>query len=99
MDQEKYKEMYKQAKLFDEDLNRDDIAFQLPCDFDRENLKSPCYYKPCQKDDTDPKCLRFILDYCVVFEDCGCVIHLPLLLNKLGKYEYEDIKNMETDFG
>ena len=72
---------------------------QLPCDFDRQNVKSPCSFEPCQEDEEDLKCVRYILDYCEVFQDRGCVIHLPHLLNKLDKGKYEELKSLETDFG
>lgn len=62
-------------------------------------MKSPCYNKPCQKDDNDLECLRYILDYCGVFQDRGCIIQLPHLLNKLDASEYEVLKNMDTNFG
>ena len=83
----------------EQDLKQEYIASQLPCDFDRENLKSPCYFKPCQRDDNDLKCLRYLLDYCGAFQDRGCIIQLPHLLNKLEKNEYSILKSMETDFG
>ena len=91
----------KKAKLSRKDLSQGiegDIASQLPCDFDRENLKSPCYFKQCQMDEEDLKCIRYILDYCGKFEDRGCVIQLPHLLNKLAKIDYKTLKSMESDF-
>ena len=94
----KYKEDLKQVKLSGEDLTEEYSVSQLPCDFDRENMKSPCYFKPCQKDDNHFKCLRYLLDYCGEFQDRGCVIQLPHLLNKLDRSEYKELKSMETDF-
>ena len=98
-DHEKYREELRQANsLSRQDLVEKYSASQLPCDFDRENMKSPCYFKQCQIDDNDLKCLRYLLDYCGEFQDRGCIIQLPHLLNKLGKSEYKVLKTMETDF-
>lgn len=98
-DHEKYQENFKRAKLSELDFNEMFISSQIPCDFDRENIKSPCHFKACQKDDNDLKCLRYMLDYCWVFEDRGCVIQLPHLLNKLTENDYSRLKGMETEFG
>jgi lysine-specific demethylase 8 len=70
----------------------------FPCDFDRSNLKSPCQYKPCLEDDEVLNCVRYMLDYCAAYEDRGCVIKLPHLLNKKSKEEYKEIKEMNSDF-
>ena len=71
---------------------------EMPCDFDRSNKKSPCHYEKCHDDDSDPGCVRYVLDYCLAFDDRGCVIQLPHLLNKLSNEEYNEIQNMKSDF-
>ena len=68
------------------------------CDFDYENLKSPCHYKACQKDDEDLRCVRYALDYCHEFRDRGCIVQLPQLLNKVGRKEYGIIQEMTSDY-
>lgn len=52
----------------------------------------------CFKDDNNLKCVRFVLEYCAVFEDRGCVSVLPHLLNKLYSSDYQDIIKLESDF-
>ena len=89
--------MYKQAKLLGKSRIEISPAF-LPCNFDRENMKCPCHYGPCQLDDTANRCIRYTLDYCTAFHDRGCAIQLPQLLNKLDRESYATIKTMVSDF-
>ncbi|CAH1253850.1 KDM8 [Branchiostoma lanceolatum] len=66
------------------------------CDFDRTNPLNPC--PMCMDDDADQRCIRYILDYCQVYQDRGCVVQLPQLLNKISKEEFENIAAMESPF-
>ena len=68
------------------------------CNFDRSNKKSPCNYAKCSDDESDPSCIRYILDYCLAYNDRGCVIQLPQLLNKLTSDEYNNVKTIKSDF-
>ncbi|XP_031573173.1 uncharacterized protein LOC116307162 [Actinia tenebrosa] len=68
------------------------------CDFDRFNPKSPCHYKPCFEDDELLECVKYMLGYCDAFEDRGCVIQLPHVMNKKSKEELKQIKEMKGDF-
>ena len=52
-----------------------------PCSFDKTNKKSPCYFERCDNEE-DLKCIKYILEYCGMFEDRGCVVNKPQLLNK-----------------
>ena len=63
------------------------------CDFDITNKKSPCYFK--RGEEEDPKYIRYMLDYCNVYEDRGCVINKPQLLNKLDGETLDEIKSMK----
>lgn len=51
------------------------------CSFDRTNKKSPCHFERCDNEE-DLKCIKYILEYCGAFEDRGCVVNKPQLLNK-----------------
>ncbi|XP_078608121.1 bifunctional peptidase and (3S)-lysyl hydroxylase Jmjd7-like [Branchiostoma floridae x Branchiostoma japonicum] len=66
------------------------------CDFDRTNPLNPCPF--CADDDAVPQCIRYILDYCQVYQDRGCVVQLPQLLNKQTKEDFEIIAAMESPF-
>ncbi|XP_078590152.1 uncharacterized protein LOC144870229 isoform X1 [Branchiostoma floridae x Branchiostoma japonicum] len=68
------------------------------CVFDDKNPKCPCFYAPCMEDDATPRCVRYILDYCHGFEDRGCVIELPQLLNKLYKRDFEKLAQIKSDY-
>ena len=70
----------------------------IPCDFDYTNKKSPCHFSECWEDDNTKKCIRYILDYCLSFDDRGCVDQLPQLMNKLGSSQYKEIQQMPSDF-
>ena len=59
---------------------------EAPCFFDRANKKSPCHYSPCQNEE-DLKCVKYVLEYCGAYEDRGCVVNKPQLLNKKGHEE------------
>ena len=60
------------------------IFFQTePCNFDELNKQSPCHFPTCYEDAESAECIRYILDYCNQWEDRGCVIELPQLLNKV----------------
>ena len=43
-------------------------------------------------------CIRYMLDYCQLYEDRGCVIELPQMLNKRSNDEFEMIKNVPSKF-
>ena len=68
------------------------------CHFDRTNEKSPCHYRLCLENDEDKRCIRYVLDYCFHYEDRGCVVELPALMNKLSSSAYGDIKQMASEF-
>ena len=71
-----------QLRLKEEDTNS-------PCDFDRQNKKSPCFFS--DTDPENPQYIRYVLDYCSEFQDRGCVINKPQLLRKLTGKEFQDI--------
>ncbi|KAI8480976.1 hypothetical protein Bbelb_390800 [Branchiostoma belcheri] len=66
------------------------------CDFDRTNPLNPC--PVCMDDEARHHCIRYILDYCQVYQDRGCVVQLPQLLNKQTKEDFESIATMESPF-
>ncbi|KAI8486835.1 hypothetical protein Bbelb_353430 [Branchiostoma belcheri] len=68
------------------------------CLFDDQNPKCPCHYDPCLEDDADPQCIRYVLDYCLYFEDRGCITELPQLLNKLYKTDFEKLSQTKSDY-
>ena len=80
----------------DENLQDVDIQKAIACDFDRENKLSPCFNKYClQHGSSHTKCIRYMLDYCSYFEDRGCVVNKPQLLNKLDGDKLHRIANMK----
>ena len=82
------------------DLNKPENKDLNPCDFDYKNQKSPCHFESCrnQEDEENTKCIRYILDYCLHYDDRGCVDQLPQLMNKLGSSQYKEIQQMQSDF-
>ena len=82
------------------DLNKPENKDLTPCDFDYTNKKSPCHFNGCvyQEDEENSKCIRYILDYCLHYDDRGCVDQLPQLMNKLGSSQYKEIQQMSSDF-
>ena len=59
------------------------------CDFDFTNKKSPCHLHGVEEDDLHY--IRYVLDYCQHYEDRGCVINKPQLLNKLEREEFQEM--------
>lgn len=70
----------------------------VPCNFDYKNKKCPCRYQPCIEDEEDLRCVKYSLDYCVHYEDRGCVIMLPHMMNKLSASDYQQIKQKPSEF-
>ncbi|XP_070541818.1 uncharacterized protein [Ptychodera flava] len=60
----------------------------LYCDFDEKNPDNPC--DVCTEGD-EAECVRQTLDYCSKYDDRGCVIMLPQLINRLSRSEYEEL--------
>ncbi|XP_006812090.1 bifunctional peptidase and arginyl-hydroxylase JMJD5-like [Saccoglossus kowalevskii] len=64
------------------------------CEFDQDNPHSPC--ETCF-DEEEPDCMKIILEYCSKYNDRGCVIMLPQIMNRLSQKEYrrilKDIQN------
>ncbi|CAH1261579.1 KDM8 [Branchiostoma lanceolatum] len=81
-----------------EEFNGPDYWDGERCVFDSENPKCPCFYDPCLEDDATPPCVRYILDYCLDYEDRGCVIELPQLLNKLYKPDFEKLAQIKSGY-
>ena len=48
--------------------------------------------------DTYTRCIRYTLDYCMHYDDRGCVVTLPHMMNKLASAEYIEIQQMYTEF-
>lgn len=69
-----------------------------PCNFDYNNEKNPCQHSSCLEDDTDTRCIRYTLDYCRHYDDRGCVVTLPQMMNKLASAEYNEIQQMHPEF-
>lgn len=82
------------------DLHKPEYRDLDPCDFDYTNQKSPCHFRSCrdQEDEGNTKCIRYILDYCLHYDDRGCVDQLPQLMNKLGSSQYKEIQQMPSEF-
>ena len=80
------------------DLREPENKDLIPCDFDFTNKKSPCHFSECWEDDNTNRCIRYILDYCLNYDDRGCVDQLPQLMNKLGSSQYKEIQQMPSDF-
>ena len=75
------------------------IFFQMePCNFDELNKQSPCHFPTCYEDAESPECIRYFLDYCNQWEDHGCVIELPQLLNKVDEHRMEEITTMKSPY-
>ena len=69
-----------------------------PCNFDELNKQSPCHFPTCYEDAESAECIRYILDYCNQWEDRGCVIELPQLLNKVDEHRMEEITTMKSPY-
>jgi len=65
---------------------------EAPCSFDKTNKKSPCHYRVCDNEE-DLRCVKYILEYCGLYEDRGCVVNKPQLLNKR---DYGEMMEMAT---
>ena len=82
-----------------EGLNFFFTRFQTePCNFDGLNKQSPCHFPTCYEDAESTECIRYILDYCNQWEDRGCIIELPQLLNKVDKERMEEITTMKSPY-
>lgn len=92
----------KQALREHLNLNKGDpnMRYEHLCDFDQSNKKSPCFYKfksqVEREEETNFPFIRYVMDYCQEFEDRGCVINKPLLLNKLMKEEFDVMASSES---
>lgn len=78
--------------------NGPDLTEEEVCNFDKSNQKSPCHFGSCFEDPEAPTCIRYILDYCSHWEDRGCTIELPQLLNKVDKRTMEQITTMKSPY-
>ncbi|XP_020607260.1 lysine-specific demethylase 8-like [Orbicella faveolata] len=78
--------------------NGPDFTEEEVCNFDMSNQKSPCHFGSCFEDPEAPTCIRYILEYCSRWEDRGCTIELPQLLNKVDNYTMERITNMKSPY-
>ena len=65
---------------------------EAPCSFDKTNKKSPCHFRTCDNEE-DLRCVKYILEYCGLYEDRGCVVNKPQLLNKK---DYGEMMQMAT---
>ena len=74
------------------------ISQEEVCNFDISNQKSPCHFESCFEDPEAPTCIRYILEYCSHWEDRGCTIELPQLLNKVDNYTMEQITTMKSPY-
>lgn len=82
---------------FDE-LNKIEEQGAVPCSFDYNNEKNPCRNRWCLEDESDIRCVWYTLDYCVHYDDRGCVIMLPHMMNKLASSDYKEIQQMPSEF-
>ncbi|KAJ7327796.1 hypothetical protein OS493_026072 [Desmophyllum pertusum] len=78
--------------------NGPDFTEDEPCNFDMSNQQSPCHFDTCFEDAEAPICIRYILEYCSRWEDRGCAIELPQLLNKMDKVTMEQITTMKSPY-
>lgn len=78
--------------------NGPDFTEEEPCNFDASNLQSPCHFATCFEDPESPICIRYILDYCSHWEDRGCAIELPQLLNKVEKSLMKQIASLKSSY-
>jgi len=60
---------------------------RMSCDFDYTNKKSPCHIRALDED--DERFVRYVMDYCKHYEDRGCVINKPQILNKLFQEDFQ----------
>ena len=68
------------------------------CSFDESNPKSPCHAAVCKEDSESPQCIRYSLEYCLKWEDHGCIVDMPQLLNKKHSSEMNFILAMESQY-
>lgn len=78
--------------------NGPDFTEEEACNFDMNNLQSPCHFASCFKDPESPICIRYILDYCGHWQDRGCAIELPQLLNKVDKNLMTQIMSLKSSY-
>ena len=71
---------------------------KIPCSFDYNNEKNPCRYPPCVENEQEMKCIRYTMDYCLHYDDRGCVVMLPQMMNKLASADYKEIQQMPSEF-
>ena len=71
---------------------------EVSCFFDKSNKQSPCHFKPCDDED-DLRCVKYVLEYCGAYEDRGCVVNKPQLLNKKDFEEMAEMENSSPLFG
>lgn len=69
-----------------------------PCNFDGSNKQSPCNFGLCLENPESSECIRYILDYCNQWEDRGCIIELPQLLNKVGMETMKQITDIDSPY-
>ncbi|KAM7448305.1 hypothetical protein ABFA07_003706 [Porites harrisoni] len=93
---------FETGKMSDEEYqffhNGPDFTETEPCNFDELNKQSPCHFPTCYEDAESAECIRYILDYCNQWEDRGCVIELPQLLNKVDEHRMEEITTMKSPY-
>eukprot|EP00112_Aurelia_sp_Birch-Aquarium-sp1_P010423 Seg2224.2 transcript_id=Seg2224.2/GoldUCD/mRNA.D3Y31 product="Lysine-specific demethylase 8" protein_id=Seg2224.2/GoldUCD/D3Y31 len=70
---------------------------EASCAFDKKNKKSPCHFRKCEDED-DLVCVKYILEYCGQYEDRGCVVNKPQLLNKRGQEEMVQMSSSKPIF-
>eukprot|EP00794_Sanderia_malayensis_P009959 gene9959-10979_t len=82
-----------------EALKKKSEAGENFCSFSKLNKQSPCYFERCYTfGEEDFACLKYILDYCGRYDDRGCVINKPHLLNKKEFGEMEELANAPSLF-
>eukprot|EP00118_Oscarella_pearsei_P022414 m.259332 g.259332 ORF g.259332 m.259332 type:complete len:131 (+) comp40416_c0_seq6:1689-2081(+) len=83
----------------EKDENSENDEFLRGCMFNVSNSVSPCFLWECKKDEDDPVCVRYILDYCHEVEDKGCAIELPQVMTKKTALYIYDVQTTARRWG
>ena len=67
--------------------------------FNMNDIRNPCLLRECEEDETDPICVRYMIDYCHEVEDKGCANQLPQVLSRKTQLYLEDIQSAEKRWG
>lgn len=69
------------------------------CEFDTSHSRNPCLIPECQRNDEDPVCIRYIMDYCKEVEDKACSVEIPHLLKGMSGDDLVSLSNVRKRWG